>query len=92
MINNKWPLGIDPGGHHFVVLNVSINKKRFFVSQVVTYQTSGPHHNVYFVEECDWPLVRLSSWQQVSQSSLLIGRPVAGWSEGVSEAWSNCLR
>ena len=32
---NKWPLGIDPGGHNFVVLNVSINKKRFFVSQVV---------------------------------------------------------
>ena len=32
--------GIDPGGHHFVVLYVSINKKRFFVSEVVTYKKS----------------------------------------------------
>jgi hypothetical protein len=27
-----------PGGHNFVVLNVSINKKQFFASQVVTYK------------------------------------------------------
>jgi hypothetical protein len=32
LINNKWPLGIDPGGHHFVFLNVSINKKPVFFS------------------------------------------------------------
>jgi len=38
LTNNKWPLGIDPGGHHFVVLNVSINKKPFFFSEVVTYE------------------------------------------------------
>jgi hypothetical protein len=37
LTNNKWPLGIAPGGHHFVVLNVSINKKPIFVSEVVTY-------------------------------------------------------
>jgi len=35
LANNKWPLGIDPGGHHFVFLNVSINNKPFFVSAVV---------------------------------------------------------
>jgi hypothetical protein len=35
LINNKWPLGIDPGGHHFIVLNVSINKKPVFLSYVV---------------------------------------------------------
>jgi len=28
--------GIDPGGHHFVVLYVSINKKSVFFSEVVT--------------------------------------------------------
>ena len=39
MTNNKWPLEIDPGGHHFVVLNVSINKKPVFVSEVVIYET-----------------------------------------------------
>ena len=32
LTNNKWPLGIVPGGHHFVVLNVSINNKAFFLS------------------------------------------------------------
>ena len=32
LTNNKWPLGIDPGGHSFVVLNVSINKKLVFFS------------------------------------------------------------
>jgi len=36
LTNNKWPPRVDPGGHHFVVLNVSINKKLFFVSYVVT--------------------------------------------------------
>jgi len=25
LTNKKWPLGIDPSGHHFVVLNISIN-------------------------------------------------------------------
>ena len=37
LINNKWPLGVDPGGHHFLLLNVSINKTAVFVSEVVTY-------------------------------------------------------
>jgi hypothetical protein len=27
----------DPGGHHFVVLNVAINKKPIFFSEVVIY-------------------------------------------------------
>jgi hypothetical protein len=35
---NKRPLGIDPGGHHFVVLYVSINKKPVFVSAVVSFR------------------------------------------------------
>jgi hypothetical protein len=39
LTNNKWPLGSDPGGHHFVVLNVSINKKPLFFSEVVTKKT-----------------------------------------------------
>ena len=30
--------GIDPGGHHFVVLYVSINKKSVFFSEVVAYK------------------------------------------------------
>jgi hypothetical protein len=38
--HKKWPLGTDPGGHHFVVLNVSINKKLIFVSQVVHFKNS----------------------------------------------------
>lgn len=38
LTNNKWPLGIDPGGHHFVVLNISINKKPFFFSEVVIFE------------------------------------------------------
>jgi hypothetical protein len=29
------PPSVDPGGHHFVVLNISINKKLFSLSQVV---------------------------------------------------------
>jgi hypothetical protein len=37
LTNNKWPLGIDPGGHHFVVKNVSINNTPVFVSEVVIY-------------------------------------------------------
>jgi hypothetical protein len=28
----------DPGGHHFVVLNVAINKKPIFFSEVVIYK------------------------------------------------------
>jgi len=35
LTNNKWPPRVDPGGHHFVILNVSINNKPIFVSQVV---------------------------------------------------------
>ena len=38
LINNKWPPRVDPGGHHFVVLDTSINKKPFFFSQVVIYK------------------------------------------------------
>jgi len=34
-------LGVDPDGHYFVVLYISINKKSIFVSAVVTYRT--PH-------------------------------------------------
>ena len=30
LINKKRPLGIDPGGHHFVDLNVSINNTPVF--------------------------------------------------------------
>ena len=44
LINNKWPLGIDPGGHHFVVLNVSINKKPVSFSEVVTFSKSINAH------------------------------------------------
>ena len=35
--NKKWPLGIDPGGHHFVVLHVSINNRAIFLSRLVTF-------------------------------------------------------
>jgi hypothetical protein len=38
LTNKKWPLGIDPGGHHFVVLNVSINSTPIFFSPVVIYK------------------------------------------------------
>ena len=38
---HKRPLGIDPGGHHFVVLNVSDNTP-VFVSAVVTFRGSKP--------------------------------------------------
>ena len=38
LINSKWPLGVDPGGHHFVVLNVSINKKLILFSEVVIFR------------------------------------------------------
>jgi len=37
MTNKKWPPRVDPGGHHFVVLNYSINNTLVFVSAVVTY-------------------------------------------------------
>ncbi len=36
--NKKWPLGLDPGGHHFVVSSCSINNTPDFVSEVVTYE------------------------------------------------------
>jgi hypothetical protein len=32
------PIGIDPAGHRFVVLNVSINNMPVFVSAVVTFE------------------------------------------------------
>jgi hypothetical protein len=32
LTNSKWPPRVDPGGHHFVVLNVSINNTPVFVS------------------------------------------------------------
>jgi hypothetical protein len=38
LTNNKWPLGIDPGGHHFAFLNVSINSKPIFILEVVLYK------------------------------------------------------
>jgi hypothetical protein len=38
LINNKRPPRFDPGGHSFVFLNVSINKKLFFFSEVVVYK------------------------------------------------------
>ena len=34
--------GFDPGGHHFVVLSVSINNTAIFVSAVVTYDNHSP--------------------------------------------------
>jgi hypothetical protein len=34
----KGHQGLNPGGHNFVFLNVSIKKKPFFVSQVVTFK------------------------------------------------------
>jgi len=33
---------VDPDGHHFVVLYVSINKKAFFVSEVATNKIGHP--------------------------------------------------
>ena len=38
LINSKWPPGVDPGGHRFVVLNVSINNTPVFVSAAVTFK------------------------------------------------------
>ena len=60
----KWPLGIDPGGHPFVFLNISINKKLVFVSQVVTNKNGNPrtiyHVAVqHFVGHCCIRLVAL---------------------------------
>ncbi len=34
----KGPLRIDHGGHHFIVLNIPINNKPFFVSAAVVYE------------------------------------------------------
>jgi hypothetical protein len=36
---NKGHQGSNPGGHYFFFLNVSINKKPFFFSEVVIYET-----------------------------------------------------
>jgi len=38
----KRPPEVDPGGHHFVVLNVSINNTPVFVSAVVIYKKKAP--------------------------------------------------
>jgi hypothetical protein len=48
LINNKWPPGDDPSGHCFVFLNVSINKKPFFFSEVVTYRKTPPDFQMGF--------------------------------------------
>jgi hypothetical protein len=37
---SKGHQGTNPGGHHFVFLNVSINKKPFFFSEVVTFKVA----------------------------------------------------
>ena len=37
LLNSKWPPEVDPGGHHFLLLNVSINKKLIFVSEVMSH-------------------------------------------------------
>ena len=42
LINNKCPLRVDPGGHHFLLLKGSINKTAVFVSEVVTYKKKAP--------------------------------------------------
>ncbi len=39
---NKGPLRVDPGGHHFVVLNIPINNNPFFVSATVVYEKLAP--------------------------------------------------
>ena len=44
LTNKKWPLGIDPGGHHLVVLNVSINKKPISPSEVAVYEKEEAYH------------------------------------------------
>jgi len=38
LTNNNWPPEVDPGGHSFVILNVSINNTPVFVSAVVNYK------------------------------------------------------
>jgi len=38
-IARKGHQGSNPGGHDFIFLNTSINKKPFSFSQVVTYKT-----------------------------------------------------
>jgi len=40
--NKKWQPGAEPGGHHFVVLNCSINKKPVFFSYVVVNKNGRP--------------------------------------------------
>jgi hypothetical protein len=37
-ITRKGHQGLNPGGHNFVFLNVSINKKPIFFSEVVIYE------------------------------------------------------
>jgi len=38
--------GSNPGGRNFVVLNVSLNKKLFFVSEVVHYKNQSLRQNL----------------------------------------------
>jgi hypothetical protein len=58
LINNKWPLRVDPGGHHFVVLclspcglksllNTSINNKPIFFLEVVTFNNPVIPTSIY---------------------------------------------
>ena len=50
LTNSKWPLGVDPGGHRFVVLTGSINKKSFFLSPMVVCENTainGTKHRIF---------------------------------------------
>jgi len=37
-MEDRWPPEVKTGGHHFAVLNVSINNTPVFVSEVVTFK------------------------------------------------------
>jgi hypothetical protein len=51
LTNKKWPPRIDPGGHSFVFLNISINNKPVFFSEVVTYkkEAAPDWHSLFHV-------------------------------------------
>jgi hypothetical protein len=63
LTNKKWPPRIDPGGHSFVFLNISINNKPVFFSEVVTYRKkiSGHHQTEKEADIHETLLTRLSS-------------------------------
>ena len=74
LTNNKWPLGVDPGGHHFVVLNVSIKNKQIFFSEVVVNRKWSSVVRWLFGIYCDLSYysgfgITQSSRQQHSYSS-----------------------